>query len=105
MQQTDDVMDDDAKRFTAGLGIAVTDLHRDFFVLAEQHLGVIVVAIDKRVVQRAIAGAWVECNVRKIILADKVRYHIGLPAARRRYVFLSFRHFLTPCRNKSQKRP
>jgi hypothetical protein len=39
------------------LGIAVRDLHRGLFVLAQHHVGIIAAVIDDRIVQSAVARA------------------------------------------------
>ena len=46
MQQADNIVDDDAKRLAASLGIAMADLNRDLLMLAKQHFGIVIVAID-----------------------------------------------------------
>ena len=67
------------------------DLHRDFLVLTEEQRRIVAAVIDQRVMQAAIARAWIERDIRKTIMFDQVDDNVGLPSAlgiasRRRFV-------------------
>ncbi len=80
MQQPDNVMHDRHHRLAARLGIAVGDLHRDLFMIAEQHRRLVLAIIHQRVVQTAIARAGVERDIGKLVLLDQIDDDVGLPA-------------------------
>ena len=58
----------------------MSDLHGDFFVIAEQHRGLVLAVIDQGVMQATITRAGIERDVGKFILLDQIDDDVGLPA-------------------------
>src|SRR4029077_461541 len=73
-------MDDGHHRFAGRFGVAVGDLHRDLFMIAEQHRRVILAIVHEGVVQPAKASAGIKCDIRKSILFDQIDDDIRLPS-------------------------
>ncbi len=51
VQQADQIMHDSDHRLALDAGVAMGDLHGDFFMLAEQHGRIVLAVIDQRIVQ------------------------------------------------------
>ena len=81
VQQPDQVVQDHGHRLAGGLGIAVGDLHRDLFVLAQHHRRLVAAVVDERIVQAAKARARIERDGRKAVALDQIDDDVGLPAA------------------------
>jgi hypothetical protein len=81
VQQPDKIVQDHRHRLAGRLGIAVRNLHRDLFVLAQHHRRLVAAVVDQRIVQAAKACAGIERDMRKAVALDQVDDHIGLPAA------------------------
>ena len=86
MQQADHVVDDGRHLLLACLGKTVRHADGDLFVRAEDQLGHDVAAVvDERVVQAAVAGAWVQRRVRDLELLQQIDDDIRpVPSAGRR---------------------
>ena len=80
VQQADEIMQDHRGGLAGGLGIAVRDLHRDLFVIAQHHRRIVAAVIHQRVVQAAEARARIERDEGKAVLLDQVDNDVGLPA-------------------------
>ncbi len=80
VQQADEIVQDHRHRLAARLGVAVRDLHRDLFVVAQHHRRLVVAVVDQRIVQAAEARAGIERDVGKIVALDAVDDDVGLPA-------------------------
>jgi hypothetical protein len=70
VQEPDEVVQDHRHRPSGRLGIAVRDLHRDLFVLAQHHRRLVAAVVHKRIVQAAKACAGVEGDMRKAVALD-----------------------------------
>jgi len=81
MQQADQIVQNHGHRPAARLGIAVRDLHRDFFMRAQHHRRLVAAVIDQRIVQAAEARAGIERDVGKSVALDQVNDNVRLPAA------------------------
>ncbi len=81
VQKPDQVVQDHGHRGAARLGVAVGDLHRDLFVLAQHHGRLVAAVIDQRIVQAAEACARIERDEGKAVALDQVDNDVGLPAA------------------------
>ena len=79
VQEADDVVHDGDHRFAARLGVAVSDLHGDLFVITQQHRRLVLAVVDQRVVQSAIARARIERDVWEAVLLDQIDDDVGLP--------------------------
>jgi hypothetical protein len=79
VQHADHVVHDRHHRLAGRLGVAVGDLHRDLFVLAEQDRRLVAAVIDQRVVQAAIARARIERDIGEAVMLDQVDDDVGLP--------------------------
>ena len=88
MLQTDHVVDDGDHRFVLRLGVAMSDGHRDFFVMAEDHFGLVIAAIvDDRIVDPAEGRTGVERGVLDIVRLHHIDDDIG--AVFRLFLFYS----------------
>ena len=64
MLQADDVVNQSRHGGSRGLGIAMRQRHRDFFMAAlDQFWHVIAAIIHDRVVETAKTGAWIACRI------------------------------------------
>ena len=78
MQQPDDVVHDGDHRLLACLAEAVGHTDGDLFVLAQDHFGHDVAAVvDQRVVQAAVACAWIQRGERDLELLEQIDDDIG----------------------------
>jgi hypothetical protein len=50
-------------------------------MLTEQQRRIVAAVIDQRVMQAAIARAWIERDIRKTIMFDQIDDDVGLPGA------------------------
>src|SRR6266852_7824594 len=55
------------------------DLHRDLFVLAQQHGRIVAAVVDQRIVQAAITRPRIERDIRKSELFDQIDDDVRLP--------------------------
>ena len=73
VQQADEIVQDHRHRLAGRLGVAVRDLHRDLFVVAQHHRRLVVAVVDQRVVQAAEARAGIERDVGEFVALDAGR--------------------------------
>ncbi len=80
VQQADEIVQDHRGGLAGGLGIAVCNLHRDLFVVAQHHRRFVIAVIHDRVVQPAKTRARIQRDEGKAVLLDQVDNDVGLPA-------------------------
>ena len=80
VQQADEIVQDHHHRLAGRLGVAVRDLHRDLFVVAQHHRRLVAAIVHQRIVQAAEARAGIQRDVGEAVALDAVDDDVGLPA-------------------------